>query len=222
MGKIGKTLFGGPAKSSQTNTNNDMLTGSLGGALGGASQATSLMSSLLGGDTSGVDAYAKSGGLDFLMDQMQKGVTSSKAASGLLNSGSYGTALQDRAHGLASTYLDQYMNHVNQLGQLGIGAGGVLADSGQQKKETGAKKGIAGTLIKGAAALSDPRLKTDVEKVGEYADGLGRYRWNYVEGMGLPKGRHEGVMADEVKELRPWAYIPNFMGEYAGVDYGRL
>jgi hypothetical protein len=29
-------------------------------------------------------------------------------------------------------------------------------------------------------------------------------------------------MADEVQRLRPWAYIPNFIGEYAGVNYGAL
>lgn len=229
MGGIGKTLFGSPAKSSASsgNVNNDMLKSSLGGAVGGAGTATDLMTALLNGSTTGVDAYAKSGGMDFLMKQGQQAITSSKAASGLLNSGSYGTELAKFGQGLASTYLDQYMNHVNQLGQLGIGAGGVLADSGRTSTETskGAKKGIAGTLLKAGSmipGISDRRLKTDIEKVGEYSDGLGRYRWTFKEGLGLPEGRHEGVMADEVRELRPWAYIPNFMGEYAGVHYGKL
>jgi hypothetical protein len=29
-------------------------------------------------------------------------------------------------------------------------------------------------------------------------------------------------MADEVKQLRPWAYIGNFRDGYAGVAYGLL
>jgi hypothetical protein len=29
-------------------------------------------------------------------------------------------------------------------------------------------------------------------------------------------------MAHEVKELRPEAYIPNFIEEFDGVDYGKL
>lgn len=226
MGKIGKTLFGAPSKqsSSSSNVNNSMLSGSLGGALGGASKANSLMSTMLDGGPGG---YADSGGMKFLLNQGTDAVNSNMASRGLLNSGADMKGLEDYRSGLASTYLDQYMNHVNQMGQLGLGAGGVLADSGRvsSEKETGAKKGIAGSLMKIGSkipGISDRRLKTDIEKVGEYADGLGRYRWTFVSDMGLPEGRHEGVMADEVKNLRPWAYIPNFMGEYSGVDYGRL
>jgi hypothetical protein len=177
----------------------------------------------------GPGGYANSGGFNFLLNQGTDAVNSNMASRGLLNSGADIKGLEDYRSGLASTYLDQYMNHLNQMGQLGIGAGGVLADSGRVAQENssskGAKKGIAGTLIKGASlipGISDRRLKKDIEKVGEYSDGLGRYRWTFVEGVGLPEGRQEGVMADEVKELRPWAYIPGFMGEYDGVDYGRL
>ncbi len=32
----------------------------------------------------------------------------------------------------------------------------------------------------------------------------------------------EGVMADEVEQLRPAAFIPNFNGDYAGVNYAAL
>jgi hypothetical protein len=57
-----------------------------------------------------------------------------------------------------------------------------------------------------AAAASDPRLKTDVKKVGQ--DGpLGIYEWTYRQDMGfeLPEGRFRGVMADEVAVVAPWA-----------------
>jgi hypothetical protein len=57
-----------------------------------------------------------------------------------------------------------------------------------------------------AAAASDPRLKTDVEKVGQMGE-LGIYEWTYRNDMGveLPEGRYRGVMADEVAEVAPWA-----------------
>lgn len=90
------------------------------------------------------------------MKNMQKGVTSSKAAQGLLQSGSYGTALQDRAYGLASTYLNQYMDHALNLGKLGLGAGGVMADAGRWSKSkssgSGGKEGLLSGVLSAAAA----------------------------------------------------------------------
>ena len=74
-----------------------------------------------------------------MQDQGMKGIESNKAAAGLLNSGSYGTALADYNHGLTSTYLNQYMDQVNNMGKLGLGAGGILADSG--KTSTSSSRG---------------------------------------------------------------------------------
>jgi hypothetical protein len=70
------------------------------------------------------------------------------------------------------------------------------------------------------AAASDRRLKMDIEKVGEDADGLGRYRYRYVTDDPAAPLR-EGVMADEVATLRPWALGPTRNG-FATVDYGAL
>lgn len=240
MGKVGRTLFGGPSRSSESslshsgNVNNDMLTGSLGGTVGSTGKASSMLENLLGlnggpAQTSGLENFSNSGGMQFLRDQGMKGIESNSAAKGLLNSGSYGQALAGFNNNLASTYLNQYMSNVNDLGKMGLGASGVLADTGKvsdassQGKSEGAKKGIAGTLIKiGTAIASDPRLKKNIELVGYAEDGLGLYRYDYIEGYGLPTGRQTGVMADEVKQLRPAAYVPNFLGEYAGVDYSKL
>jgi hypothetical protein len=66
-------------------------------------------------------------------------------------------------------------------------------------------------------AFSDRRLKTGIKKIGEHADGLGRYLYSYV--WGGPE--HEGVMADEVAKLRPWALGP-VIGGYATVNYEAL
>jgi len=84
----------------------------------------------------------------------------------------------------------------------------------------GALGAIGGGLASNTALFSsDRRLKQNIEKVGEFADGLGIYEFEY---RGEPT-RFRGVMADEVKELRPHAYIEDFQGSgYAGVDYAAL
>lgn len=75
----------------------------------------------------------------------------------------------------------------------------------------------------GSAALmaSDRRLKRDIVKTGEYLDGLGIYTFRYRHDP--DQTVYRGVMADEVKQLRPWAYAPNFRGDgYDGVNYAAL
>ena len=110
----------------------------------------------------------------------------------------------------------------NALGNIG----GLYGGYGQQ---TGTQPGgwLGGLL--GAASnmfsfspikLSDRRLKTNIKKVGEASDGLGIYTWNWKAD---PKGPTvTGVIADEVEKLRPWAFVPNFKGDYAGVNYAAL
>lgn len=147
MGKIKDTLFGSPSKASSQNTNNDMLRASMGGAAGAAGQATGLMGTMLNGGPGG---YADSGGMKFLLGQGTDAVNSNMASRGLLSSGADMKGLETMRSGLASTYLDQYMNHVNQMGQLGLGAGGVLSDSGKTSNEKGAKKGLLQTFAEGA------------------------------------------------------------------------
>lgn len=87
-------------------------------------------------------------------------------------------------------------------------------------KESG---GLLGQLLAagaqvGSAALmaSDPRLKREIQKIGELADGLGVYVWRYLWGT-----LAVGVMADEVAEKRPWALGPVLHG-FATVNYGAL
>lgn len=77
--------------------------------------------------------------------------------------------------------------------------------------------GAGATLGAAAITHSDRRLKRDIVKIGEFADGLGRYVWTYI--WGGP--RREGVMADEIARLRPWALGPE-IGGFATVDYSKL
>lgn len=74
----------------------------------------------------------------------------------------------------------------------------------------------AGMGLQGAAVLSDRRLKRDIELIGRLGDGLGVYRWVYRWGE-----KAQGVMADEVERLRPWALGPRVEG-FATVNYGAL
>jgi hypothetical protein len=189
------------------------------------------MSSLLGlggsgQQTTALNNFANSGGMNFLKEQGQDMITSNQAAKGLLNSGDTLKASQQYGQGLASTYLNQFMQNLLGLGGLGLGAGGVMADAGRWSKaeshETGptqGKKGMLPDLIKAGAsiaAVSDIRAKDNIVHVSTAKDGLKVYEYT-INGV-----RKTGPMAHEVKELRPWAFIPNFKDGFDGVDYAKL
>ena len=127
------------------------------------------------------------------------------------------------------------LNNAAELPWIGVGAlnGNVRNASGGYGTSTSVQKtGVGGLLAQAAGtalgtyAASDARLKANVEKVGEYPDGLGIYEWDYLPIEGhiaafMPEGRQRGVMADEVAELRPYALGPVIEG-YATVNYGAL
>lgn len=97
-----------------------------------------------------------------------------------------------------------------------------LFSGGTQKTSAGIGGVLQGigsiaSAAAGPGGFSDRRLKTNIRKIGEFADGLGRYVWTYI--WGGPE--YEGVMADEVEALRPWALGPKVAG-YATVNYGAL
>jgi hypothetical protein len=70
----------------------------------------------------------------------------------------------------------------------------------------------------GTGIFSDRRLKTDIEAIGKLDNGLTVYRYRYKAGGPMLLG----VMADEVAVLKPEAYIPNVVGDFAAVDYAKL
>lgn len=119
------------------------------------------------------------------------------------------------------------LNNAAELPWIGVQAanGAVRQASNGYGTSTTTSKPAYGPMLLNAAAqaaqaaamASDRRLKRDIEWIGRLRDGLNVYRWTYLWGE-----KASGVMADEVKVKRPWAYIPNFLGEFAGVDYGAL
>lgn len=191
-------------------------------ALGYVTQGGNALANLLGvgtGDqTQALDKFANSGGMQWLMDQGNRMINSNQAAKGLLNSGSTLTGITKYGQGLGSTYLSQYMDKLLGLGNLGLGAGGVLSGAGQWSKGTGATKGGAGKQLLpmiGSAALtaiggSDPRLKENIVPIGNM-----QYEFTYRQDtpFDLPTGTFVGYMADEVPE----EYVVDIGHGYRGV-----
>jgi hypothetical protein len=174
-----------------------------------------------GGADQGYSAYLQRAGYAPAMRQLSQQVTGQGAAAGLLNSGATAKALQSRGTELNQQFFNNYLQQLGNLSGLGLQAGGLVANAGQRSSSTGGGPSTAGTIasLVGSAIplFSDRRLKRDIERVGEFADGLGIYEYRYVTGI----KRVLGVMADEVAKLRPWALGPIRAG-YATVDYGAL
>lgn len=216
---MGLGLSGGKSKSSgsssSSNVNNGMLTGALGGDLGSVGTAEHNMGAELNGGPAG---FANSGGFNFLMNQGTQNVNANMASRGLGTSGADMKGLEDYRSGLASTYLQNYMQDNAMMGGLGLGAGNILAQSGYQSQSQNKSK----SKNAGVSLPSDPRLKENIKKVGETSEGIGKYKFNYKKGFGLPGGTHTGVMAPEVAAKKPSAYIPNIGGGYSGVDYSQI
>ena len=81
---------------------------------------------------------------------------------------------------------------------------------------------IAGTVL-GAAATSDIRLKTNIQKVGEFSSGLGVYTWDWNDtakqlNINDPT---TGVLAQELLEYRP-EFVRMQDNGYLAVNYTGL
>lgn len=217
-----------PAKSSSANTNNGMLTSAYGGQIGQGTTANNYLSSLLTGqgDTGAANAgyqnYLQQAGYAPAMKQLSQNITGQGAASGLLNSGSTAKALQSQGATLNNNFYNNYLQQLSGLSGLGLQAGGVVSGAGQQSNSTGAAPSqlgsIASTVGGIASIFSDRRLKFDIKLSKRDDDGLGWYTFRYKK---QPSTIVAGVMADEVKKLRPWALGP-VVGGFATVNYGVL
>lgn len=98
------------------------------------------------------------------------------------------------------------------MGALGGAAAG--AEIGSVVPGIGTGIGaVAGSLL---GAFSDRRLKRNIKLVGKLDSGLNVYSYRYVWGGPI----HIGVMADEVKKIKPHAVFN--VGGFDAVDYGAL
>lgn len=185
-------------------------------ALGYVTQGGDMLANLLGvgtgNQTDALDKFANSGGMGWLMDQGNRMINSNQAAKGLLQSGSTLAASQKYGQGLGSTYLSQYMDKLLGLGNLGLGAGGTLAQAGQYSKGQGPTQGGMGKqlipMVASAAltaAASDPALKKNEELVGYDNDNIPIYDFEYRQDtpLDLPTGKFRGYMADTLLLTKP-------------------
>ena len=150
-------IFGGSDSKSQSGNNAYPFIQSNFGASGAGafnSGLGALSGLLMGNDSSGLNNFFNSAGGQFLMKQGTNAVTSSKAAQGLLKSGSYGTALEQYGQGLADTYEQNYINDLLGFSKLGLGAGDLLANAGQFSKGNGSSSsGGLGSFLGAALAF---------------------------------------------------------------------
>lgn len=214
-------IFGKRGRSESKNINNDLIKSSFGGAMGATGDSVSALQALLGGDASGFRSFTDAIDLSGQAEYGSRGVTGNAAAKGLLRSGGTGKALVNYEQMLENQASDQYMNRLLGLGQLGLGAGGLVAQTGQQSRQReGGKSGLGnflGSAASIAAAGSDERLKTNITPVGKNRDGLTVYQYMYKDGS----GPFIGVMAQEVAEVKPEALGPVVNG-YMTVDYSKV
>jgi hypothetical protein len=223
------SIFGGSKQSSKSTAKSsnlayDNINSSFSPLFGHASEGAAGVSKFLGGDTSGFNNYKDATGFNFAAEQGSRGITGNAAARGLLRSGSTGKALVNYGNNLQQQYANNCIDKLLGLSNIGLGAGKLVTDAGQVSESTSnskgkSKPGIGSFLgqIAGGVAASDRRLKKNVFKVGQLANGLNVYQYRYIDGS----GPHTGVMADEVELIQPEALGPVIDG-YKTVDYSKI
>lgn len=212
------------SKSVSENVNNDLIKSTYGGSMTQGTGAMSQLSSMLGvGNPNGYNNYLQLAGFAPAMRQLSQNITGQGAAAGILNSGATAKALQSRGAELNNQFFNNYLQQLAGLSGLGLQAGGLVANTGQ--KSTGSSTGggpstfgsIASTIGGIASIFSDRELKEDVKHVRTDPDGL---EWVSFRYRGA-KRRWIGVMADQVRKLRPHALGPKIAG-FDTVNYGAL
>lgn len=184
--------------------------------------------------------HTTSPGYQFRFGEGQRAVESGAAAKGMLMSGGTLKDLTRFGQGVAA---DDFNDQFNR--QMAIAGGGQQAATsgaqmGQQTASgisdlytqmgnakasgyVGQANAIGSSIgqIAGIASmfLSERAAKTKIELLEREPDGLGWYRFAYkIE----PNTMLEGVMADEVAELRPWALGVTLPNGWRTVNYGVL
>lgn len=112
------------------------------------------MGKLLGGDSSGFDAYKKATGFDATAEMGSRGITGNQAASGLLRSGGTGKALQNYGQTLQNQYAGDYMGGLKDQANYGLGAADLLGKVATKKTKSKSKPGLGAVLGGGLSAFA--------------------------------------------------------------------
>jgi len=171
MGGVSDTIFGAKSKesahsdSSSGNLAYPAISGAMTPALGYTAQGGSMMANLLGlsggpAQTEGLNNFANSGGMEFLREQGNRQIDSSQASKGLLLSGDTVKEKVKYGQGLGSTYLNQYMQNLLGLGNMGISSANAMAGAGNtstshgESKGSGPKQGLLQSFAQGAGSAA--------------------------------------------------------------------
>lgn len=180
------------------------------------------------GGADGFQSFLNSMGFNFVRDRGMREIENSFAGRRLLNSGATLKSMAGYGEDLAQTYADRYLDRLFGLVGTGQQAGQLVSNAGQYSTSRGTSSstskssgGIGSTLgaMASTIAMSERKLKTNIQKLGELEDGLGIYSYEYKNEPGL---MYIGTMVEEVENLRPWALGPVTEEGHRTVDYGKL
>lgn len=134
------------SQSSSENVAYPWLQSQLGDTVSNGTSANNTLSNMLGlngkfDQNGSFQNFLDNSGYSFINDQGNRAVTGSKAAAGMLGSGSYGTALQARGQNTAKSYLNDYLSQLMGQSGQGVTAANVVGGAGQKSQSTGTSSG---------------------------------------------------------------------------------
>lgn len=153
-------IFGGSKQKSTSSSSNqayDYIKNTFSPLTSYAGTGAEGISRLLGGDSSGFDAYKKATGFDGLIQEGSRGITGNAAAGGLLRSGGTGKALVNYGNTMQNQYADNYLQRLLGLSGLGMNAGQLISGAGNVSNSTQTSKskpglgGLIGGIASGVA-----------------------------------------------------------------------
>ena len=124
-----------------------------------------------------------------------------------VNQGSQSQANALNGYNLNKYKLDQANNNNSLWGSLANTAGNAAGNIASSAM-------LASTL-----AASDINVKKNIKKIGK-KNGYNWYEFEYKDGLGLPKGKQEGVISQEVEKVNPDAVV--VINGIKHVDYNKL
>jgi hypothetical protein len=148
-------IFGGSkSKSESSNRSYDELLSAYRPLINQATGANQSALALLGGDSTGFDAYKDATGFDFELQRGLGALQSDAATRGIFRSGARDKAIMEYGNNLQNSYAQNYINSLLGISGQGLQAGGVLAGAGGRSTATSSSNRGLASLIGGAGALA--------------------------------------------------------------------
>lgn len=136
--------------------------------------------------SSGLENWADSAGMNFILDQGQKAISGASAANGVFNSGATGKALEEYGINLGKTYLNEYMGQLMNYGQLGLGAGSALANAGGVSVGQSAGGGSSSSVSGGLNSSSSSGQSTSSGSGSGSTSGSGNSKKGLLNSIPTP------------------------------------